>query len=402
LYEVVTDSIEASIDLVDGAFWGRNPHDELRWLRDHAPVWRDPRHGVWGLSTYELVKYASSKPDLFSSAAGIRPDHDASGQMIDIDDPEHFKRRKLVNRGFTPGRVREREDSTRETVRTLLDAVSEKGGCDLVWDIAAWLPLIVIADQLGFAKADRQQLLDWSDDLMRMLGLDDPAARERGMGAAGAYYAHVQALIDARRSEPTEDLLGILVDAEVDGDRLSDHEIIMESLLILIGGDETTRHVISGGMYQLLADPTRWRDLVADRSLLPSTIEEMLRWVSPVKNMARIATTDVEIGGQTIPAGEKVLLLYPSANRDAAVFADPDVFDLRRTPNEHVAFGFGPHFCLGASLARLELRVVLEELLDRFPDLALVDPAEPAHRPANFVSGYEGMAVRFTPSPARR
>lgn len=398
----VTDTIEASIDLVDGEFWGRNPHSELRWLRENAPVWQDPRTGVWGVATYDLVKFVSSKPELFSSAGGIRPDHDAAPQMIDMDDPEHWKRRKLVNRGFTPSRVREQETSIRQTVRMLLDAVCERGECDLVWDIAAWLPLIVIADQLGFDKADRHQLLEWSDDLMRMLGLNDVAAQKRGADAATGYFKHVHRLVEARRDKRTDDLLDVLVHGEVDGDRFADHEIIIESLLILIGGDETTRHVITGGVYQLLVDSTRWHALNADRSLLPSTVEEMLRWVSPIKNMARTATTDVELGGQLIRAGEKVLLLYPSANRDAAVFPHPDEFDLRRTPNEHVAFGFGPHFCLGASLARLELRVVLEEMLDRFPDLELAEPTEPAHRPANFVSGYEGMRVRFTPSPAIR
>jgi cytochrome P450 family 142 subfamily A polypeptide 1 len=171
----------------------------------------------------------------------------------------------------------------------------------------------------------------------------------------------------------------------------------MESLLILIGGDETTRHVISGGAYQLLSRRERWEALVEDRSLLPTAIEEMLRWVSPIKNMARTAAEDVELGGSRIPAGDKLLLLYPSANRDAAVFENPDTFDVRRTPNEHVAFGFGPHFCLGANLARLELRVLFEELLDRLPDLELAEPTEPPFRPANFVSGYERLPVRFSP-----
>jgi cytochrome P450 family 142 subfamily A polypeptide 1 len=189
--------------------------------------------------------------------------------------------------------------------------------------------------------------------------------------------------------------MSILVHAEVDGDHLSDEEIIAESLLILIGGDETTRHVISGGVYQLLLDRSRWEALRADRSLLPTAIEEMLRWVSPIRNMARQATTDLELNGQQIRQGEKLLLLYPSANRDEAVFEDPFRFDLRRTPNEHVAFGFGPHFCLGANLARLELTIILDEMLDRLPTLELADPTEPPYRAANFVSGYESLKVRL-------
>jgi cytochrome P450 family 142 subfamily A polypeptide 1 len=181
---------------------------------------------------------------------------------------------------------------------------------------------------------------------------------------------------------------------EVDGQGLDDESLVMETLLILIGGDETTRHVITGGAYQLLHERDRWETLVAERSLLDTAVEEMLRWVSPIKNMARTAMTDAELGGEVIPKGEKLLLLYPSANRDEAVFPDASTFDIRRTPNEHVAFGFGTHFCLGASLARLELRVLFEELLAQLPDLELVDPAEPASRPANFVSGYETLPVR--------
>jgi cytochrome P450 family 142 subfamily A polypeptide 1 len=385
--------VEGRIDLVDGAFWGRNPHEELAWLRANAPVWRDPRRGVWGVSTYGLVKHVSTHPQLFSNAGGIRPDTDPVPMMIDMDDPEHFKRRKLVNRGFTPARVRDQEDSLRRTARVLIDAVRERDTFDLVWDLAAWLPLIVIGDALGVEPPDRAQLLQWSDDLLRGLGADEEAMAKTMLAAAG-YREYAMKVIAARRRAPTDDLMSILATADVDGDRLDDEEIVMESLLILIGGDETTRHVITGGAYQLLSVRERWEALLRDRSLLDTAVEEMLRWVSPIKNMARTATTDVELDGQVIPAGEKLLLLYPSANRDEDVFADPFEFDIRRSPNEHVAFGFGTHYCLGANLARLELRVLFDELLDRLPDLELVDAAEPGHRPANFVSGYETLPVR--------
>ncbi len=394
---LTADDVEARIDLVDGAFWGRDPQDELAWLRAHAPVWRDPVNGVWAIATYDLVKHVSTHPQHFSSEGGIRPDHPGTAQLIDLDDPAHKLRRKLVNRGFTPRRVRDHEASIRAIVNTLVDAWCERGECDLVAALAAWVPLIVIGDALGVAPPDRLQLLAWSDDLMRMLGPKDPQLQEAGMAAAVAYMGYARARIAERRAEPADDLLSVLVHAEVDGHRLTEDQVIMDSLLLLIGGDETSRHVISGGIYQLLVEPERWAALRDDRSLIPTAVEEMLRWVSPIKNMARTATADVELAGQRIPAGEKVLLLYPSANRDEAVFPDPCTFDLKRTPNEHVAFGFGPHFCLGASLARLELRIVLEELLDRVPDLALVDDREPALRPANFVSGYEQLPVRFTP-----
>ena len=399
--DTITD-LESRINLIDGDFWGRNPQDELSWLRANAPVWRDPSSGIWGVSTYPLVKHVSGHPQLFTSTGGIRPDYPATAHMIDMDDPAHALRRKLVSRGFTPRRVRDQEMSIRATVTRLIDGFCEQGECDLVWDLAAWLPLIVIADALGFDPKDRPDLLKWSDDMMRMLGKKDPETVQRGARAVGSYMAHVTRLADERRQQPGEDLLSVLVTSEVAGQKLDEHEVLIEALLILIGGDETTRHVISGGAYQLLREPARWGSLIAEPDLIPSAVEESLRWVSPVKNMARTTTEDLDLGGQQIPSGEQVLLLYPSANRDESIFRDPFDFDVRRHPNEHVAFGFGPHFCLGASLARLEIRVALEELVARCPDLALVDETEPDHRPANFVSGYEGLKVRFTPSAPKQ
>ncbi|HVC68045.1 MAG TPA: cytochrome P450, partial [Acidimicrobiales bacterium] len=200
------------------------------------------------------------------------------------------------------------------------------------------------------------------------------------------------------RDSQADDLIGTLVHAEIDGDRLDESSLIYESLLILIGGDETTRHVISGGMYELLTHPDQFARLAADRTGLPLAVEEMLRWVSPIKNMARTMTRDVELHGQTLRKGQKLLLLYPSANRDEAVFEDPETFDIGRTPNDHMAFGFGSHFCLGNRLARMELAVMFDRLFERLPHLALASDAEPPKRAANFVSGYETMPVTFTPT----
>ncbi len=386
--------MEDRIDLVDGEFWGRFPEEELTWLRTNAPVWWDPRNELWGVSTYELVKHVSVNPKTFSSAHGIRPDYPAVPSMIDSDDPAHLQRRKIINKGFTPRRVREQEDAIRRTARSLIETVAECGEFDLVGDVAAWLPLITIGDLLGVAPPDRQQLLTWSDDLMCALGSSDPSLRDAQMAAATGYFEYASKVVAARRESPTEDLISTLIGAEVDGHSLTDSDIEYESMLILIGGDETTRHVISGGAYQLLLERERWETLLADRSVLPSAIEEMLRWVSPVKNMNRVAVEDVELAGQQIHAGDKLLLLYPSANRDEAVFKNPFDFDIRRTPNDHIAFGHGSHHCLGANLARLELQVLFEELLDLLPDLRLVDPAAPPHhRPANFVSCLETLRV---------
>jgi cholest-4-en-3-one 26-monooxygenase len=391
----MTGALDTSI--VSGEFWGRGPHDHLAWLRDNDPVCWDEAGGVWGITAYADVKAVSADPATFSSAGGIRPDSGPTPMMIDMDDPDHLRRRKLVNRGFTPRRVRDLEPRVTAVVDGLIDRFCEAGSCDLVTDFAAWLPLVMIGDALGVAPEDHPALLRWSDDLMKGQGSTDEAAVTGMLAAFQAYTGYIGPVIEDRRRCPRDDLMSVLVEAEVDGDRLTDDELTFESLLILIGGDETTRHVITGGLYQMLADRSRWSRLVSDRSLVPSAVEESLRWVSPIKNMARVATRDVEFGGKSIRAGQKLLLLYPSANRDESVFPDADVFDLARTPNEHVAFGFGPHFCLGAALARLEVRVAFERLLSRLPDLSLADAAEPALRPANFVSGYESLPASFTP-----
>jgi cytochrome P450 family 142 subfamily A polypeptide 1 len=381
-----------------GEFWGDDPHPSLAWCRDHDPVPFDEVAGVWGVTRYDDVRAVSTQPETFSNAGGIRPDTGPIPMMIDMDDPAHLRRRKLVNKGFTPRRVRDQRDKVRAVVDGLVDAVGEQGRCDLVADIAAWLPLVMIGDALGVAREDHPTLLRWSDDLMRGQGQTDDALVAAMIGAFEGYSTYIADVIADRRACPRDDLMSVLCHAEVDGDRLADDEILHESLLTLIGGDETTRHVITGGVHQLLADGRAgWEELQADRSLVPSAVEESLRWVSPIKNMARTATRDVELHGKQIRRGEKLLLLYPSANRDERHFADPMTFDLRRSPNEHVAFGFGAHFCLGASLARLELEVTFETLLDRLPDLHLVGGAEPRNRPANFVSGIETLPVAFTP-----
>ncbi len=386
------------IDLLSGVWWGRDPHAELAWLRANDPVHYDERSGLWAITKYDDVKWASTQVPTFSNASGIRPTSGAIPMMIDMDDPEHWQRRKLVNRGFTPKRIREQEPHIRSVADRLIDRVCERGECDFVWDIAAWLPLILIGDALGFDEADHPTLLKWSDDMLKAQGNTDPALLDAQAEAAFGYSAYIAEVIADRRENPRDDLVSVLVHAEINGDRLSEDALHYETLLILIGGDETTRHVITGGLYQMLVDRQNWEDVRADRSLLPGAVEEMLRWVTPIKNMARTVTADVELRGRTLRAGDQALLLYPSANRDEDVFDDPMRFDIRRSPNDHVAFGFGPHFCLGQALARLELMVVFDRLLDRLPDIELVDEAEPPLRTANFVCGYESMPVRFSPT----
>jgi cytochrome P450 family 142 subfamily A polypeptide 1 len=395
---MTTAPADLTIGLTDGMFYGGDPFPAFAWMREYAPAYFDESSGVWGITRYADIKEISKDPDTFSNAGGIRPDSDALPMMIDTDAPEHVRRRRLVSEGFTPGRIRESEEGIRAICDAIIDRVCETGSADFVTDIAAPLPMIVIGNMLGVAPEDRADLLRWSDDMLKALGSPDPGAMDRAAMAAMEYAAYITAVADQRRrDQQSDDLIGTLVHAEIDGDRLDEASLIYESLLILIGGDETTRHVISGGMYELLRHPDQHRRLAEDRSLLPGAVEEMLRWVSPIKNMARRMTRDVELHGETLHEGEKLLLLYPSANRDERVFDRPEEFDIGRTPNDHMAFGFGSHFCLGNRLARMELTVMFDRLLTRLPDLALADTAEPPKRAANFVSGYETMPVVFTP-----
>jgi cholest-4-en-3-one 26-monooxygenase len=388
----------ADIDLLDGGFYQRDSSEQYEWMRINAPVYFDPENGIWGLASYEAVMAASRDPSTFSSAQGSRPDSWVPS-MINYDDPEHWKRRKLVNRGFTPKRVRDSEQHLRETCDAIIDTVCERGECDFVRDIAAPLPMIVIGDMLGVAPEDRDDLLRWSDDMVTASGAPSGPVYERAMKASEEYTAYFDRIADHRRVEPTDDLTSVILHAEIDGDRLTQDEARNEALLILVGGDETTRHVISGGMEQLMLHPEQRKLLIEDPSKVKVAVEEMLRWVSPIKNMNRTLTRDAEFMGQQMHEGEKVLLLYESANRDESKFPDPYRFDVERDPNEHVAFGFGSHYCLGQALARLELNVMFERLLTRLPDIELAaDPADLPRRRANFITGLEKMPVMFTPT----
>ncbi|HYL52712.1 MAG TPA: cytochrome P450, partial [Acidimicrobiia bacterium] len=343
---------------------------------------------------------AEKDAETFSNAAGSRPVNGPIPMMIDMDDPEHWKRRKLVNKGFTPRRIRESEEEIRKACDEIIDAVCERGECDFVTDIAAPLPMMLIGDMLGVAPEDRGDLLRWSDDMVS--ALSGSATEEqllRSVQAMEGYTAFCTHAVAERLARPTDDLMSVLVHAEVDGDRLSPDDVLHESLLILVGGDETTRHVISGGMEQLLLHPEQRKLLVEHPEKIAVAVEEMLRWVSPIKSMCRTVTRDIDFMGQSMTAGQQCLLLFESANFDASKFPDPSRFDVERQPNEHVAFGFGSHYCLGQALARLELKVMFEQLLARMPDIELAaDPATLPRRRANFITGLESMPVTFSPS----
>ncbi len=392
------------IGLLDRFFY-LDPWDRFQWMRDNAPVYWDPSAdgGLWGVTRYDDIMSIAKDPDTFCSGKSSRPERDSwIPSMINLDEPLHKRRRSIVNRGFTPRRVKDQEEKLRALTVSLIDDVIEKGECDFVLDIARWIPMVAIGDMLGVEPEDRAQLLEWSD---WMLGggeladlMDDEERREKQRTFSQGYFEYQAKVIADRRVNPRDDLVTLLTTGEVDGHRLNDEEILQESLLILIGGDETTRHVMSGGLEQLMLHPDQKRKLIDDPSKIVVAVEEMIRWVSPIVNMNRTLTRDTEIHGEQLREGDRVLLLYPSGNRDERAFEDPTAFDVERWPNRHVAFGgYGVHHCLGASLARLELKILFEEVLSRMPDIHFASEEPLKRRPNNFITGIEEFPVKFTP-----
>jgi cytochrome P450 family 142 subfamily A polypeptide 1 len=369
-------------------------------MRRHAPVYWDDTGKVWGVGLHEDIMAISKNPDSFCSRMSSRPDSPPIPSMINLDDPQHRRRRNLVNKGFTPRRVADHEPRIREICRNLIAKVAARGECEFVREIAAPLPMVVIGDLLGVAAEDHDMLLRWSDELIAATnGTASVEVMTRAAHSAMEYMQYaLRVIADRRAKPPQDDLMSVLVHAEIDGEGLSDEELVQESLLILVGGDETTRHVITGGMQALIENPAERAKLVADPSLIPTAVEELLRWVTPIVNMNRTATHDTELRGQKIREGDKLLLLYASGNRDERVFENADELHVDRDPNDHVAFGgYGAHSCLGSSLARLELRVMFEELLARLPEMDLATSEPLPLRPSNFIVGIEHMPVRFTP-----
>jgi cholest-4-en-3-one 26-monooxygenase len=402
----------ADIDLWDlDRFVEGVPHDAFALLRNEAPIFRhhEPKGGpgFWAVTKYDDLVTVSKNPGTFCSSRGTNiwdlPPEDLSQVqifMLNMDPPAHSKYRRLVNSGFTTRMISRLEPRVREMTRAIVDAVALKGECDFVADIAAELPLQVIAEFLGIPLADRHKIFEWSN---RLIGFDDPefqTSMDDGKLAAMEMYLYANQLALERRDHPRDDLVSVLMRGEVDGERLNEQQFDAFFLLLAVAGNETTRNLISGGMLALIEHPKQRERLRADMSLLPTAVEEMLRWVSPVMHFRRTATRDTELRGQKIALGDKVAIFYASANRDEDIFPHADRFDVGRSPNEHVAFGIGEHFCLGANLARLEIRLIFEELLTRLPDIELAGPVSRLR--SNFINGIKRMPVRFTPERARQ
>jgi cytochrome P450 family 142 subfamily A polypeptide 1 len=390
------------IDLLDGDFYVDDPYAAYRWMRARAPLYWDATNQLWGVSRYDDIVGVERRKDVFVNSdqakGGYRPNIPADPAIIGLDDPLHHVRRNLVSRRFTPRAVAAREDHVRDSVRALIDAVDANGGtAEIVDELAAPLPAMTIAWLLGFPEDRWPDLKDWSERTTA-LGGGPRYFNDDGMVAAMEFAQAASELHAEKRRCPADDIMTIWARASVDGEPLSVDTVISDCLLLLDGGAETTRTVIARTILDLIAHPDQWQALKEGADLTVAT-EEFIRWVTPIHNMCRVAAVDAEVGGQPIAAGQQLVLMYSSANRDPAHFAEPERYDVARTPNNHIAFGFGTHFCLGAALARMEIRLFFTELVQRVRSMRPVPGTEPVEMPNAFVYGLRSAPVEFEFEP---
>jgi cytochrome P450 len=368
--------------LIEDAFYAGEAFPHYARLRSDAPVaWNDTK-GFWAVSRWDDVMAASTDPETFCSGRGILvmeigATYDSPPTMMHTDPPEHTVYRKLVQPGFAPGRMRALESGVRRRAKLLVDEIEPERPVDFVEAVAVPFPLYIISALLGMPDGDWQRFFQWSEAVIP--GATD-WTEEKRMALQADMHEALLATTVARRADPRDDLISVLAQVEIEGRRLSDAELTMFLVQLLVAGNETTRNMVSGGLVALADRPAAWEQLRRDRSLVPTAVEEMLRWTTPVVSFMRTATRDAELGGQAIREGDPVLMLYASANRDERQFGSTaDRFDIGRDPNHHVAFGFGAHFCIGAMLARIEARQLLEELLDRFETVEPAGDVERSH-----------------------
>ena len=393
-----------SIDLLDGDFYVTDPYPTYAWLREHDPVHRDTVNDLWGISRYDdIVSIERDKATFISSGTerGYRPNIPADRSIIGLDDPHHTVRRNLVSRRFTPRAAGRWEDHVRGVVTGLLDAVLPAGEAEVIGQLAAPLPAQMIGLLLGFPHDMWPQLQDWSERTIALGG--GPRYHDHdGVAAAMEFAGAAAELYEAKKPTVTEgcpmdDVMTVWIDRErkgLEGHDFGLDEMISDCLLLLDGGAETTRTVIARTLVELAQRPEQWA-LLRDGADLTVATEEFIRWVTPIHNMCRTAATDTEVAGTAVRAGDQFLLMYSSANRDPLHFDDPEKFDVTRTPNNHLAFGFGTHFCLGAALARLEVRVFFEEFVQRVVDLRLKPGTAPVEMPNAFVYGLRRAHLEF-------
>lgn len=378
------------IDLLDGDFYVNDPYPTYAWMREHAPVYWDATNELWGISRYDdIVEIEKHKERFINSdqaKGGYRPNIPADGAIIGLDDPLHQRRRGLVARRFTPKAVAVWTDAIRAKVNELLDGVEAAGGhAEIIGDLAAPLPAMMIGKLLGFADDAWPELQSWSERTIA-LGGGPRYMNDDGIVAAMEFAQAASELYDTKSACPMDDVMSVWTSARIGDEPVSRDDVIADSLLLLDGGAETTRTVIARTLLALVANPGEWEKLRAGADLTVA-VEEFIRYVTPIHNMCRVAVADSEIAGAVVPAGHQVVLLYGSANRDERHFTDPERFDVTRWPNQHLAFGFGTHFCLGTSLARLEITTFFEELLRRVASLRITPGTTPEEMPNAFVYG---------------
>ncbi|WP_067899559.1 cytochrome P450 [Nocardia vaccinii] len=379
-------------------FYAGDPFPVYRELRKSSPVhWTEANGGFWSVLRYDDIKYVASHPELFTSTKGVSipdpavPDASSPGALIMTDPPRHVAMRKIVSKGFTPKRVADLEGDVRAIVGEILDAADVTTTVEFARDIVAPIPTRIIASILGAPPEDWEQFKAWSD---AAVGGADPDITLSVPEASALLFSYFGKLISDRKEEPRKDLISILLAAEIDGEGLSEQELNMFLWLLLIAGNETTRNLISAGTYTLMNHPEQRQMLVDDPSLIPNAVEEMLRFVTPVTHMVRVANERTMLRGKTIEKDQVVVMLYGSANRDEDVFGDnAEEFDITRFPNPHLAFGTGEHSCLGLSLARLEAKVFFEEFLARFPQA--VQAGEVTRLRSTMVPGLKTFPVRL-------
>ena len=403
------------IDLNDAQRFVRCEHHEMfTKLRAESPLyWQEDEFkggGYWNVVKHADLIDVNRDTETFSSEVGgtmimsgqfpVGEDPDALMDtrgvlMLDMDPPKHTRYRLLVNKGFTPRMIGLIEQALGHRATLIVDNVIEQGSADFVEDIAAELPLQAIAEIMGVPQEDRRKLFEWSN---RMVGAADPEYMAEDTGDAFVeLFTYVNELAGVRRTDPHDDIVTKLLNAEIEGEHLSELEFDMFMMLLAVAGNETTRNATAHGMHALLTNPEQF-DLLKSNpdALMDDAVEEVLRWASPVLHFRRTATVDTEIRGQKIAAGDRVVIWHISAKRDEEVWADPFTFDITRSPNPHVAFGGGgSHFCLGANLARMELKLILTELVTRLPDMQLA--GEPQRLLSNFIGGIKHMPVKWTP-----
>jgi cytochrome P450 len=394
----------ASLDLLSPAsFASGQPHDEFKRLRDHAPVSRHPEPdgpGFWVVTRYEDVKAIGRDPVTFSSEPTVMIADDTGIEigdhkmMLMADPPYHTRLRRIVNHEFTPKSAERLRPRVEALCRDIVDAVVERGECDFVTDVAGEIPSYVIAHVLGIPLEDGRRLYHLTETIH---AAPESQPEGAGLGAVLEMFNYAHDVANEKRARPGDDLSTKILGAEVDGRAVDDIDFNLFFLLLVDAGGDTTRNLLGGGLLALFEHPDERARLQADPDgLLPTAVEEMLRWVSPVIHMRRRATRPVTLQGVDVAEGDKVVMYYGAANRDERAFADADRFDVGRRPNDHLAFGGGgPHFCLGAHLARVEVQAMLREVLTRLPD---IEPAGPVEwLPSNFISGPKHLPVRFTP-----